>query len=460
MDAHPAARRGYRFGLRKPPATKDNSVLDIQIIRDDPAKVRDLARAKNVDVPIDDILRLDKSRRDTIRQVEDLKARRNEGSRLVGRTRDADERSRLIAEMKELGDDIAELDGTVRETDAQLHDLMLGVPNLPDPEVPVGPDAAANEIVAVHGAAPTFAFTPKPHWDLAEALGIIDFERGIKIAGTRGFVLRGDGARLQRALVAWMLDVHIQRHGYSEVIPPHLVLGDMLVGTGNLPKFANTLYRDIEEDKWLIPTAEVPITNLYRDEILDGSVLPIYHVAATQCFRREQISAGRDVRGITRVFEFQKVEMVKFSHPDHSERELQRLLDEACYVVSELGLPYRILNLSTGDMTFSAAQTFDIETWAAGSDEWLEISSCSLFRDFQARRANLRFREEGGGRPQFLHTLNGSGLALPRTIIAILEHYQREDGTVGIPDILRPYMGGQAVIGKQPPLGPAISKRS
>ena len=430
-------------------------MLDIQLIRDAPGKVRDLARAKNVNAPIDDILKLDERRRDAIGQVEDLRARRNEGSRLVGRTRDPAERSRLIGEMKELGDAIATLDQGLRETEAQLNDLMLGVPNLPDPSVPVGPDAGSNEVVAVRGTIPHFAFRPKPHWELAEFLGIIDFERGIKLSGSRGFVLRGDGARLQRALVTWMLDVHLQRHGYSEVIPPHLVLGEMLVGTGNLPKFGSTLYRDIEEDKWLIPTAEVPITNLYRDEILDGSLLPIYHVAASQCFRREQISAGRDVRGIKRVFEFQKVEMVKFTHPDRSEAELHRLLDEACYVVEALGLPYRILNLSTGDQSFSAAQTFDIETWATGSDEWLEISSCSLFRDFQARRANLRFRDEPGGRPQFLHTLNGSGLALPRTIIAILENYQQEDGTVVIPDVLRPYMGGQAVIGVQPPLGPA-----
>lgn len=435
-------------------------MLDIQVIRDDPARVRDLARAKNVDVPIDDIVRLDERRRDAIRQADDLKAKRNEGSRLVGRTRDVDERTRLIAEMKALGDTIEELDGTVRETDAHLHDLMLEIPNLPDAGVPVGPDADANEVVSEHGSAPTFTFPPKPHWELAEALGIIDFERGIKISGTRGFVMRGDGARLQRALVAWMLDVHTQRHGYSEVIPPHLVLGEMLVGTGNLPKFASTLYRDIDEDKWLIPTAEVPITNLYRDEILDGSLLPIYHVAATQCFRREHISAGRDVRGIKRVFEFQKVEMVKFTHPDRSEQELNLLLDEACFIVSELGLRYRILNLSTGDMTFSAAQTFDIETWAAGSDEWLEISSCSLFRDFQARRANLRFRDEQGSRPRFLHTLNGSGLALPRTIIAILEHYQQADGTVAVPTVLRPYMGGQEVIGEQPPFGPAATKVS
>jgi len=428
------------------------------MIRENPTQVQELARFKNVDAPIDDILRLDEQRRQGIGKVEELKAQRNEGSRRVGRVRNDDERARLIAEMKDLGDEIAGLDQTVRETQAQLHDLMLVLPNLPDPSVPIGSDAQSNEVFAEHGTLPSFAFLPKPHWDLAEDLGIIDFVRGVKVAGTRGFVLRGDGARLQRALVAWMLDVHIERHGYSEVIPPHLVLGEMLVGTGNLPKFADTLYRDIEEDKWLIPTAEVPITNLYRDEILEASLLPIYHVAATQCFRREQISAGRDVRGIKRVFEFQKVEMVKFTHPDDSEAELHRLLDEASYIVSKLGLPYRVLNLSTGDMTFASAHTYDIETWAPGSNEWLEISSCSLFRDFQARRANLRFRPEDGTRPQFLHTLNGSGLALPRTIIAILENFQRDDGTVDVPVVLRPYMGGQDSIGKQPPLGPAVPK--
>jgi len=453
---YPAARQYLsRIDMWITSNQKDHEVLDIKVIRDDPNRVRDLALAKNVDAPIDEILRLDEVRRQIIGTVEGLKARRNEGSRHVGRTQDAQERTRLIAQMKELGDEIVGLDQRIREAEAELHKLMLEVPNLPDPSVPVGPDAGSNKIAAEHGAMPSFAFAPKPHWEIAEDLGIIDFERGIKVSGTRGYVLCGDGARLQRALVTWMLDVHIQRHGYSEVIPPHLVLGEMLVGTGSLPKFADTLYRDIDEDKWLIPTAEVPITNLYRDEILEASLLPIYHVAATQCFRREQISAGRDVRGIKRVFEFQKVEMVKFTHPDQSERELDRLLDEACFVVSELGLPYRVLNLSTGDMTFSSAHTFDIETWAPGSEEWLEISSCSLFRDFQARRAHLRFRPERGGRPEYLHTLNGSGLALPRTIIAILETYQREDGTVEVPVVLRPYMGSQKSIGTQPPIGPA-----
>lgn len=425
-------------------------MLDIALIRENPTRVRELCLQKNVDAPIDSILALDEQRRGLLGEVEALKAQRNAGSKAIGRTKDPDERQRLIADMGGLGDHIGELDDQVRQVEAHLHDLMLGIPNLPDPEVPVGPDADSNTVHMEQGTTPVFEFTPKPHWEIAEDLGVIDFERGVKIAGTRGYVMRGDGARLQRALVAWMLDVHTLQHGYEEVIPPHLVLGESLVGTGNLPKFADTLFRDIDEDKWLIPTAEVPITNLYRDEILTEDQLPIYHTAATQCFRREQISGGREVRGIKRVFEFQKVELVKFAHPNHSEEELDTLLREALVIVEGLGLRYRVLNLSTGDMTFASAHTYDIETWAPGSDEWLEISSCSLFRDYQARRANVRFRPAEGGRPQFAHTLNGSGLALPRTIIAILENYQQADGTVVIPEILRPYMGGQEVIGKQP----------
>jgi seryl-tRNA synthetase len=424
-------------------------MLDITLIRENPERVRELCQQKNVNAPINEVLELDQRRRQLIGEVEKVKAHRNIGSKAIGQSSDAAERQRLIAEMSGLGDQIGALDNELHQVEAHLHDLMLGIPNLPDPDVPIGPTADSNVVHAQEGRLPTFAFTPKPHWELAEEFGIIDFERGVKIAGTRGYVMVGDGARLQRALVAWMLDVHTLQHHYVEVIPPHLVLGESLVGTGNLPKFAETLFRDIEEDKWLIPTAEVPITNLYRDEIIPEEQLPIYHTAATQCFRREQISGGREVRGIKRVFEFQKVELVKFTHPDHSEAELQSLLAEALAIVDGLGLPYRVLNLSTGDMTFASAHTYDIETWAPGSDEWLEISSCSLFRDYQARRANVRYRPTSGGRPHFLHTLNGSGLALPRTIIAILENFQQADGTILIPQVLRPYMGGQETICRQ-----------
>lgn len=433
-------------------------MIDINVIRENPEEFVRRIATKGVDVPVDRILETDERRRRCITEVERIKAERNQGSKQVGKTKDPDERNRLIAEMKALGDSIEALDAKARAADAEMYDLLLDIPNLPDPEVPVGPDETANVVASTGGPDREFAFTPKPHWELAEELGIIDFERGVKVAGTRGYVLRGDGAKLQRALIQWMLDVHTSRHGYSEVDPPYQVLSEMLVGTGNLPKFADTLFHDAEEDKWLIPTAEVPVTNLYRDEILPADMLPIYHVASTPSFRREQVSAGRDVRGIKRVYQFMKVELVKFTHPDQSDEEHTRLMNEALTIVERLGLKFRVLDLSTGDMTFASAHTYDIETWAPGSDEWLEISSCSNFRDFQARRANLRFRPEGGGRPRFLHTLNGSGLALPRVMIAIMENYQREDCTIEIPEVLRPYFGGRDTIGKQPPAGPSAHR--
>jgi seryl-tRNA synthetase len=430
-------------------------MVDIRFVRENREEYERRIATKGVDVPVARILELDETRRSLITEVERIKADRNAGSKLVGKTKDPEERQRLINDMQGLGDKIAELDEQVRTTEAELDALMLGIPNLPDEDVPVGADESANVVRDTQGPEREFSFTPKPHWDLAEELGIIDFERGVKIAGSRGYVLRGDGARLQRALIQWMLDVHTTRHGYSEVEPPYQVSGDMLIGTGQLPKFADTLFHDAEEDRWLIPTAEVPVTNLYRDEIIDESMLPIYHVAATPSFRREQISAGRDVRGIKRVYQFMKVELVKFVTPEKSAEELDRLMDEALYIVNALGLRYRILDLSTGDMTFGSAHTYDIETWAPGSEEWLEISSCSNMRDFQARRANLKYRPEGGGRPQYLNTLNGSGLALPRVLIAIIENYQREDGTIEIPEVLRPYFGGRDTIGKQGPFGPS-----
>lgn len=430
-------------------------MIDIQLIRDDPERIRAAAQKKNVEAPIDRILELDRRRRDLITTVDQLKAERNAGTKVVGRTKDPDERTRRIEEMRALGDRIAQLDDETRALDQDLQDLLLSLPNIPDDDVPVGPDETANVVSEMHGEQREFDFAPLPHWDLAEHLGIIDFERGVKVAGARGYVLRGDGAKLQRALVQWMLDVHISEHGYSEVTPPYMVLGEMLVGTGNLPKFADTLYKDRHDDKWLIPTAEVPVTNLYRDEILDESMLPIYHVAHTPCFRREQISAGRDVRGIKRVYQFDKVEMVKFVRPEQSDAELKRLIDEATEIITRLDIPYRLLDLSTGDMTFASAHTFDIEAWAPGSDEWLEISSCSKFHDFQSRRMNIRYRPEGAKRPQYVHTLNGSGLALPRTIIAIMENYQTAERNVVVPEVLRPYMGGQELITVQPPIGPA-----
>lgn len=432
-------------------------MIDIQVIRDEPERVREAARKKNIDAPIDQILELDQRRRDLITEVDRLKAERNAGSKLVGKTKDTEERNRRIAEMRALGDRIEALDNEVRAVETAQHDLLIGLPNIPDDDVPVGPDETANVVREEHGTKREFDFEPQPHWDLAERLGIIDFERGVKIAGTRGYVLRGDGAKLQRALTRWMLDIHTNEHGYTEVTPPYMVLSEMLVGTGNLPKFADALFKVQDEDRWLIPTAEVPVTNLYRDEILDESILPIYHTAHTPCFRNEQISAGRDVRGIKRVYQFDKVEMVKFVKPEKSDEELRRLIIEATDIIARLEIPYRLLDLSTGDMTFASAHTFDIECWAPGSQEWLEISSCSKFNDFQARRMNIRYRPEEGKRPQFVHTLNGSGLALPRTIIAIMENYQTPEGDIVVPEVIRPYMDGQELITVQPPIGPATS---
>jgi seryl-tRNA synthetase len=433
-------------------------MIDLRLIRENPEEVKAAIATLNTTAPIDEIVELDQRRRAMLVEVEALKAERNEGSKLVSRTKDPAERESLIVNLRVLGDSIAELDEQEKQIDADLQSLMLQVPNLPLPDVPVGPDESCNVVTREVGERREFGFLPRPHWEISEALGIIDFERGVKVAGSRFYVLRGDGARLQRALITWMLDIHTQRHGYSEVYPPFMVLEEMLVGTGNLPKFGDALFRLADDDKWLIPTAEVPVTNLYRDEILEEEQLPIYHVAYTPCFRNEKLSAGRDVRGIKRGYQFDKVEMVKFVHPDRSIEEHARLISEATDVLDALGLRYRVLQMCTGDLSFSAANKVDLETWAPGSEEWLEVSSCSNFLDFQARRANLRFRPAEGGRVQYLHTLNGSALALPRTMISIIENYQREDGTIEIPEVVRPYMGGQEVIGPQPAIGAAKAR--
>ena len=421
-------------------------MLDLAFIREHSDEVREALVKLNTTAPIDDILRLDVERRQLLQQTENLKARRNEVSKEIGRMKDEQARQALIVEMREEGERIKEFDEQIRGIEQELRLLLMQAPNMPHEKVPVGPDESANVIVRTWGEPRKFDFTPLTHWDLGETLGLIDFERGVKISGTRFYVLRGLAARLQRALIAWMLDVHILDQGYTEVYTPFVVKEQCLWGTGQLPKFGENLYHDVEDDLWLVPTAEVPVTNLYMDEILEADQLPIHHVAYTPCFRREKMSAGKDTRGLKRGHQFDKVEMVKFCTPETSDAELDTLTDNAEEVCRKLNLPYRIVQMCTGDLSFSAAMKYDVEVWAPGCDEWLEVSSCSNFRDFQARRANIRYRPRPGAKPEFVHTLNGSGLGMPRVLIAVLETYQQVDGSIVVPDVLRPYMHGTEVI--------------
>ena len=416
-------------------------MLDIKLIREQPELVKaGIARRGDDPAIIDLILGLDTRRRELLNQVESLKATRNAVSKEIGKMKVAAERDAKIAEMRGVGDQIADLDRQVGEVEREWQLQMLMVPNLPHPDVPTGTSEHDNVVVRTEGTPREFEFAPKPHWDLGEQLGIIDFERGVKLSGTRFFVLKGAGARLQRALITWMLDIHTGQHGYTEIAPPYLVKEEILVGTGNLPKFGENLFRIQDADLTLIPTAEVPVTNLYRDEILDAASLPIYHVAFTPCWRNEQMSAGRDVRGIKRVYQFDKVEMVKFVAPDTSQAELTTLIDNAEDICKGLQIPYRLLQLCTVDLG-TAVMKFDLEMWAPGCQEWLEVSSCSNFGDYHARRANLRFRPAAGAKPDFLHTLNGSGLALPRVMIGILENNQDAEGRVRLPKALHAYYG-------------------
>ncbi|MCB0066795.1 MAG: serine--tRNA ligase [Caldilinea sp.] len=425
-------------------------MLDIRWMRDNREALAEAMRKLNVeDAPWEQALELDQRRRQILTRVEALRAEVNSGSRNIGtlfREKRTEEANALKAQMSEIGAEIDRLDGELREVDAALQDAMLRIPNIPEPDVPVAPDDSGNLVVKEWGDKPAFDFDPLAHWDLGPKLGIIDFERGVKLSGSRFYLLKGAGARLQRALIDFFTDVHVSDHGYEEIYPPFMVRSEVMVGTGNLPKFGDVLYRDAEEDFWFIPTAEVPVTNIYRDEIIEPGQLPIYYVANTPCFRREKVSAGKDVRGIKRVHQFQKVEMVKFVEPGTGRDELESLTRDAEDLCERLGLPYRRVAIATGDLSFVAAIKYDIEVWAAGSQEWLECSSCSFFRDFQARRANIRYRPAEGEKPEFVHTLNGSGLALPRIVIAILENYQQADGSVVVPEALRPYMGGMEVI--------------
>lgn len=422
-------------------------MLDIKLVRDRPDEVK--ARLATVGVPAEDVeglLETDRTRRTGIAELESLRAQRTQRSKDIRKITDADEREGAVRVMRELGERIGQLEHQVAAQETAFQRRLLELPNLPHPDVPVGADESENRVVRSEGDLPAFSFQPRPHWELGEALGILDFARGAKISGSRFYILKGLGARLQRALISWMLDLHVTEHDYTEVYPPAMVKEDCLIGTGNLPKFGENLYRDAEEDFWFIPTAEVPVTNLYREEVLEAGRLPIHHVAYTPCFRREKMSAGRDVRGIKRGHQFDKVEMVKFVEPAQSDRELLALLDNAEDVCRKLEIPHRVVQMCTGDLSFVAAAKYDVEMWAPGCGEWLEVSSCSNFGDFQARRAKIRYRPKPGAKPELVHTLNGSGLALPRVMIAVLENYQQVDGSVMIPRVLRPYMGGVETI--------------
>jgi seryl-tRNA synthetase len=421
-------------------------MLNINLIREHPDLVRKALSDRQMDpTPIDRILELDTRRRAILTEVEALKAKRNAVSKEISKEMDPATRQGKIESMREVGFDIEEIDRELGEVEENLKSEMAIIPNIPDPRTPYGKDESENVVLRTVGELPKFDFVPKIHWDLGPELGILDFERGVKITGSRFYILKGLGARLQRALIAYMLDLHI-RQGYTEQYTPFIVKGATLFAAGQLPKFSENLYHDVEEDLWLVPTAEVPLTGIHMDEILEEKQLPLQYTAYTPCFRREKMSAGREVRGIKRGHQFDKVEMYIFCKPEESDAMLEKMRDDAEATCAGLGLTYRVKQLCTGDIGFGATITYDIEVWAPGLKEWLEVSSISNDTDFQAQRANIKFRPVDGGKPRFLHTLNGSGLGLPRTLIAVLENYQTADGSVNVPKVLLPWMGGMDTI--------------
>jgi seryl-tRNA synthetase len=418
-------------------------LLDGKWIRANPEKLKEALRRRNHPTEIvDEFLALDEARRNKIGTVEQLKERRNTISQEIGKLKKAGEDAEaMVLEMRQAGDTIKALDEEIRQTDEKLTYIALSVPNVPHESVPTGPDDSANQLVRVVGTPAGFDFDPKPHWDLGEALGILDFERAGKVSGARFAFYRGAGARLERALITWMLDLHTGRHQYTELLPPLMVNEHSMTGTGQLPKFAEDAFRVENNGYYLIPTAEVPLTNYHRDEILKADDLPICLTAHTPCFRAEAGAAGRDTRGLIRQHQFNKVELVKFTLPERSYDELESLTRNAEAVLQGLELPYRVVCLSSGDMGFGSAKTYDLEVWLPGAGAYREISSCSNYEDFQARRANIRFRRSPDAKLEFVHTLNGSALAVGRTFAAVLENYQNSDGSVRVPEVLRPYMG-------------------
>src|SRR6202142_3530218 len=429
-------------------------MLELGFVRDHLSLVEEKLRQRGMgpDGVLEDFHAIDVERRAAITKSETLKAQRNKATEEIAKLKkDKQDATALINQTKELREKISEAEKAAEEADARLRNILTGIPNLPDDSVPVGKSEADNVEVRRWGAPPQFDFTPKPHWELGEELGVLDLARAAKLTGARFAVYWDLGARLERALANFMLDLHTREHGYTEVLPPYLVNSESMYGTGQLPKFAADLFRvpHGEKDLWLIPTAEVPVTNLYRDEVLDAARLPVSLTAYTPCFRSEAGSYGKDVRGIIRQHQFQKVELVKFSHPENSYDEHEKLTNNAESVLQKLGLHYRVVSLCTADMGFSSAKTYDIEVWLPGQNLFREISSCSNFESFQARRANIRYRPEGKTKTEFLHTLNGSALAVGRTWVAIVENYQQADGSVRIPEALQPYMGTDCIPAKK-----------
>ncbi len=422
-------------------------MLDVKFVRDNMELVRRMLKNRQSSLDLEPLLKLDETRRLLLVDVEEKKHRRNVASEEISRLKkEKKDAAGLVEEMKVLGQEIKSIDLRLGQVEQEFMDFLLAIPNVPHESVPVGSSEKDNPQIRTWGEKPVYDFQPKPHWEIGEELGILDFERGAKIAGARFTLYWGAGSALERALYCFMLDTHTRRHGYTEVLPPFMVNSASMRGTGQLPKFKEDLFKLEGWDYWLIPTAEVPVTNIHSDEILDESVLPLNYTAYTPCFRSEAGSHGKDTRGLIRQHQFQKVELVKFTRPEDSYEQLEGLLGNAEAILQELGIHYRVVLLCTGDMGFSSAKTYDIEVWLPGQNTYREISSCSNFEDFQARRANIRYRPKGRNRTQLVHTLNGSGLAVGRTLVAILENFQQKDGSVVIPEVLRPYMGNLKVI--------------
>ncbi|MGI5892460.1 MAG: serine--tRNA ligase [Bacillota bacterium] len=420
-------------------------MLDVKFVRANPQIVEEALQKRGGKISLGSFLNLEEQRRQVLMKVEEMKAKRNANSKQIGKMKQAGADQSAVAAIKEemriLGDEIAELDDKLRQIEADLQHDLLNIPNIPHQSVPVGVDESANQLIRQWGQIGEFDFTPKPHWEIGENLDILDFARGAKISGARFTVYKGLGAKLERAVINFFLDLHTQKHGCTEIFPPFMVNSDSMQGTGQLPKFKEDMFHIEGSDYYLIPTAEVPVTNLFSNEILENEQLPIYYTAYSACFRAEAGAAGRDTRGLIRQHQFNKVELIKFVHPENSYDELEKLTNDAEDALQKLGLPYQVVCLSTGDMGFSSAKTYDLEVWLPSFSCYREISSCSNFEDFQARRANIRFRRDSKSKPEFLHTLNGSGLAVGRTVAAILENYQQANGSVKVPEVLMPYMG-------------------